>query len=274
MIMNISDIHQKKTHAISLLSGKKGVLVALSGGVDSAVLLALAAEALPKEQVVAVTAISETNSSLELEQAGRIAQILGVAHYTIETEELSNPEFVANPRNRCYLCKKEMLQKFALLASELGFDTIAVGATLSDLSEHRPGHQATLEAGAIMPMLDAGLTKEDIRQIAREAGLPVWDSPSSACLASRFPYGTAITHAGLTRIAEVELAVRALGLHQVRCRDHGTVGRLEILPSEWAKVDQCIREELSRIMHRAGYTYCALDLDGYRAGAMDEAEEE
>jgi pyridinium-3,5-biscarboxylic acid mononucleotide sulfurtransferase len=268
--MSPSSFESRRDAALSILRKCNGVLVALSGGVDSAALLALAAEALPGK-VAAATALSETYPPEELPLAQRVAKSLGVPHHIVETTELQNPTFTANPPDRCYHCKRELVAKLRELADKLGLEAIGFGATVDDLGEHRPGHRAVAEGRAITPLLDAGITKQDARTIARVAGLPVWDRPSSACLASRFPYGTAITEEGLRQVAQVESAVRSLGFGQVRCRRHGLVGRLEIVPSDWDRLTPDMRQKLAAIMHGAGFVFAAIDMEGYRSGAMDEA---
>jgi len=265
-----SSYESRRDAALAILRKCNGVLVALSGGVDSAALLVLAAEALPG-RVAAATALSETYPPEELPLAQQVAQALGVPHHIIKTTELENPTFVANPPDRCYHCKRELLVKLRELADKLGLEAIAFGATVDDLREHRPGHRAVAEGHAITPLLDAGITKQDARTIAKLAGLPVWDRPSSACLASRFPYGTAITEEGLRQVAQVEREVRALGFAQVRCRHHGLVGRLELPPADWDRLSADMRKQIAGIMHQAGFIFAAIDLEGYRSGAMDEA---
>jgi uncharacterized protein len=265
-----SSFETRREAAIVIIRKYHGVLVALSGGVDSAALLALAVEALPGK-VAAATATSETYPPEELPLAQKVAQTLGVPHYTVKTNELQNPTFIANPPDRCYHCKRELVARLRELADRLGLKAIAFGATVDDLGEHRPGHRALGEGHAVTPLLDAGITKQDARTIAKLAGLPVWDRPSSACLASRFPYGTAITEEGLRQVAQVEREVRALGFVQVRCRHHGLVGRLELLPADWDKLTADVRRQIAGIMHRAGFVFSAMDVEGYRPGAMDEA---
>ncbi len=265
-----SSFESRRDAALSILRKYQGVLVALSGGVDSAALLALAAQALPG-RVAAATALSETYPPEELPLAQGVAQTLGVPHHIVQTTELQNPTFASNPPDRCYHCKRELVARLRELANTLGLEAIAFGATVDDLGEHRPGHRAVAEGRAITPLLDAGISKQDARTIAKLAGLPVWDRPSSACLASRFPYGTAITEEGLRQVAQVEQEVRALGFGQVRCRHHGLVGRLELVADDWDRLTPDMRKTIAGIVHKAGFVFAAVDLEGYRSGAMDEA---
>jgi uncharacterized protein len=244
------------------------VLVAYSGGVDSTLLAVAAREALG-DRSLCVLAVSETYPRSEVESARATAAQLGLDLIEVETFELNDPIFAANPSDRCYYCKQELFGLLGSVAKERGLAYVADGNNADDVSDHRPGHRAAVELGVVSPLQDAGFTKDDIRSISRDLGLPTADKPSMACLASRFPYGTVIDRAGLTRVGAAEDAVRALGLSQFRVRAHGDVGRLEVEPSEleaaWA-----LRSALSAALKSAGFAYASLDLDGYRTGSLNE----
>ena len=251
-----------------------GVVVAFSGGVDSTFLLKGAQEALG-ERVLALTALSETYPQREAEAAARLAAELGVAHRFIVSEELDLPEFRVNPRNRCYYCKKEIFGKLLEVAAEYGLAWVADGSNLDDEGDHRPGKQAAAELGVRSPLREAGLTKQDIRDLSRWLGLPTWDKPSFACLSSRFPYGTAITRERVGRIGRAEERLRDLGFTQLRLRFHNDVARLEVVPGEFGRLlEPGVREQVVAIVKEAGFVYAAFDLEGYRTGAMNEASYE
>ena len=248
------------------------VLVAYSGGVDSTLLAVAAREALG-DRSLCVLAVSETYPRSEIEAARETAARLGLDLIEVETDELDNPVFAANPADRCYYCKQELFGLLGKVAEGRGLAFVADGNNADDASDHRPGHRAAIELGVASPLQDVGFTKEDIRSISRDMGLPTAGKPSMACLASRFPYGTAVDRVGLTRVAAAEDGVRALGLRQFRVRSHGDVARLEVEPAEletaWA-----LRRELSAVLKSAGFAYATLDLDGYRTGSLNETLKE
>jgi uncharacterized protein len=244
------------------------VLVAYSGGVDSTLLAVAAREALG-DRSLCVLAVSEVYSRSEIESARSTAALLGLDLLEVETDALDSPAFAANQPDRCYHCKREVFGLLSDVAAARGLDCVVDGSNADDLADHRPGRRAATELGVQSPLQDEGLTKDDIRAISRELGLPTADKPSMACLASRFPYGIAIDRAGLARVGAAEDAVRALGLSQFRVRAHGDVARLEVEPGEleaaWA-----LRSGLSSALKAAGFAYAALDLDGYRTGSLNE----
>jgi pyridinium-3,5-biscarboxylic acid mononucleotide sulfurtransferase len=247
-------------------------LVCFSGGVDSTLLLKVAADELG-EACHALTAISDTMARAEREEARRLGVALGLGarHHIVESRELERPGFKQNPTDRCYLCKTELLEIAAPLAERLGGAVIFLGTNLDDLGDHRPGLTAASERGAVHPMVEAELTKADVRALSRLLELPTWDKPQLACLSSRFPYGTEITPERLARIDRFEEELRALGFRQLRVRFHDTIARLELDADEMRRAfEPDTRARLLRVGRELGFTYVAVDLAGYRTGAMNE----
>ncbi len=246
------------------------LLVAYSGGCDSTLLLNVARGVLG-DAVMAVTARSETYPSREYEQAREVARALGVRHITIDTSELSVEGFSSNPPDRCYFCKAELFQKLLDVAGENGIRLVADGASLDDASDHRPGMRAAAELGIVSPLKEAGLTKEDIREISRSLGLSTWNKPSFACLASRFPYGEEITPEKLKMVEEAEDFIRGLGFRQVRVRHHGSTARIEVPEEDIDRfLEKGVREKVASKLKEIGYVYVSLDLRGYRSGSLNE----
>lgn len=247
------------------------VLVAYSGGVDSTVLAALAHQELG-EGMLAVFACGELEPPGEAALARSIAEERGWPFLELAVSELEDPVLASNPVDRCYHCKLGLFSQLREIARERGLAHVADGANLDDDADYRPGHRATAELGIVSPLADAGLTKADIRRIARELGLPNAEKPSMACLASRFPYGTPLTVDALARVGAAEDALRTIGLAQVRVRVHGDVARVEVAPDEleaaWAR-----REAVAAAVREAGFAYAALDLEGYRTGSLNETLE-
>jgi len=246
------------------------VVVAFSGGVDSAFLLKVAVDALG-DRCHAVTAVSQTMARSEIADASRLASELGLGsrHHVIESHELEVPGFADNPTHRCALCKTELMDVAQPIADALGGVPIALGTNLDDLGDVRPGIAAARGRGARMPLVDAALTKADVRALSRDLGLRTWDKPQLACLSSRFPYGTQITPDRLRRVDTFEDGLRALGFRQLRVRFHDTIARLEIEEAELAQVLEH-RDEIVRLGKGLGFAYVALDLAGFRSGSLNE----
>jgi len=251
------------------LRGYGRVVVAFSGGVDSAFLLKIAADALG-EACHAVTAVSETMARSEIADATALGAELGLGprHHVIASHELSRPGFSDNPTHRCALCKTELMDIAAPLAAELGA-AVALGTNLDDLGDVRPGITAAVDRGARMPMVDARLTKPEIRALSRELGLRTWDKPQLACLSSRFPYGTQITPERLRRVDAFEDGLRELGFRQLRVRFHDAIARIELTADEIARIVE-VRDAVVALGKRLGFTYVALDLAGFRSGSLNE----
>jgi pyridinium-3,5-biscarboxylic acid mononucleotide sulfurtransferase len=247
-----------------------GVAVAFSGGVDSTFLAAVAVQVLG-DRALAVTALSATYPEGEQKEAAELATRLGIRHVEVSTHELEDPCFSQNPPDRCYYCKKELVHFVRTVADREGIKFIADGTTMDDLGDHRPGRRAAAEGGVISPLLEAGLTKDEVRALSREMGLPTADKPSLACLASRIPYGTAITQDKLKAIDQVENALWKLGFKQLRVRHHGDIARIEVDPAELPRLcDPVTRAHVVKVAKEAGFLYVAADLQGYRTGSMNE----
>jgi uncharacterized protein len=251
------------------LAGYGHVVVAFSGGVDSAFLLRVAIDAVG-ERAHAVTAVSPTMAQSEIRAARELAVELGIGerHHVIESHELEVPGFADNPTNRCAMCKTELMDVAAPIAQELQAPVV-LGTNVDDLGDVRPGIAAARDRGAKMPMVDVGLTKAEIRELSKELGLSTWNKPQLACLSSRFPYGTQITPDRLRRVDEFEDGLRGLGFRQIRVRFHDTIARLEIDAAEIARVVE-VREQIVALGKKLGFTYVALDLAGFRSGSMNE----
>ena len=265
----------EKARSLELMRPYRSLMVALSGGVDSAVLLALAVEALGRERVLAVTGRSPSLPSYELEDALAVARALGARHEVVGTRELERAGYRANAGDRCYHCRRELFQALRSLAGSRGIEAIAYGAILDDAGDFRPGMAAAREFGILAPLLEAGIGKEEVRALAREAGLPVREKPASACLASRIPVGTEVTPERLAQVGRAEAALRELGLGQFRVRHHGEVARLELDPEGIGRLsDPALRARLVTAVKLAGFRFVAVDLEGYRTGSLNPARAE
>ena len=253
----------------SLLREMKLAVLAYSGGVDSSVLLRAASEVLGPN-LIAVTAISETYPPAELEPAKRFAVSLGVRHRILATEELTRDEFSRNAPDRCYHCKQELFGKLRQIADAEGIAYILDGTNIDDHRDHRPGRKAAGEFSVRSPLAEAGLTKQEVRDLARRMDMPMWDKPSLACLSSRIPYGTPITRDLLKNIQAAEDAIRGLGIRQVRVRHHGDTARIEVELDDLVRLAAGdVRQRIVDAFKELGYVYICLDLEGYRTGSLN-----
>jgi uncharacterized protein len=259
---------EKHERLRTLVGGYGSALVCFSGGVDSTLLLRVAHDVLG-DRCVALTTISVTMAASERRAAVDLASAIGARLEVVESNELERPGFAQNPVDRCYHCKAELLELAAPRARALGMDEILLGTNVDDLGDHRPGLAAADERGARHPMVDAGLTKADVRALSRALGLPTWDKPQLACLSSRFPYGTEITPERLSRVDGFEDGLRALGFRQLRVRYHGDVARLELPPADLPRALES-REAIVALGRRQGFTFVALDLAGFASGSLNQ----
>lgn len=247
------------------------VAVAFSSGVDSTFLLKVAADTLG-DNVIAVTVKSGSFPQRELKEAVSFCEEEGIRHFICETNELDIEGFAENPKNRCYLCKKEIFNNIKLITEENGIEYVVEGSNIDDNSDYRPGHQAIAELGIISPLRTCGLTKADIRLLSKYLELPTWEKPSFACLATRFVYGETITREKLDMVDKAEQLLLDMGFHQVRVRIHGMMARIEINSEEFVKLmEEKNRNRVNEKFGEYGFTYVTLDLTGYRTGSMNEA---
>ena len=265
-----STIENRLRELESIIAQRGSALVAFSGGVDSSLALAVAARALPEGKVLAVTSNNETYLPSELDLASGFADSMGVEHLVIDTRELDNPDYASNPTNRCYFCKSTLYSDLDALAKERGYACVIDGANKDDEGDYRPGRKAARELGVLSPLSVAGVTKGEVRALAKHLGLPSWDKPALACLSSRFPYGQEITPEKLRQVTRAEEFLRAEGFQQVRVRHHGEIARLEVGPQELERAFE-MREEISAELKDAGFLYVTLDLAGYKSGSLNAA---
>lgn len=251
------------------LTSFPSLLVAFSGGVDSSFLLSVAHRVLG-DRVTALTTLSPANPEHDTATAVALARDLGVTHLMIESNELDIPDYAANPTDRCYFCKDKLYAICAAEARRRGINTIADGVNSDDLRDHRPGLRAAEEQGVRHPLVEAGLTKTELRILSRTLGLATWDKPASPCLSSRFPYGTRITIERLRMVGNAETAIRSLGFRDVRVRFHGEIARIEIGAEELGRfVDPQLRASVVRDVRKAGFRHVTLDLEGFRSGSLN-----
>ena len=265
------NLDEKKQKLELSLEQYQSLLVAFSGGADSALLLAVAHDVL-KERVLAVTGTSRIHPAGELEGALAFTEKRGIRHITTVSYEMTLPDFIKNTPDRCYICKKSLMAKLKKISAENGISAIAHGANVDDLNDYRPGFRAAQEMGVISPLIDAGMTKSDIRALSRQMKLETWDKPAQPCLATRIPYGVAITEKGLRVIESAEQVLADMGISGHRVRHHGEIARIE-LPQQFFDilVSAKNRAKVTAALHEIGYLYVCLDLEGYAQGRMNRA---
>lgn len=262
-------LEDKQQKLEAQLKGLPSLIVAYSGGVDSAYLAYAAHQALGR-RMLAVTALSASYSQRDRSEAEACVSRFNMPHEFIETGELSNPEYRANQPNRCYFCKDELFARLDSLAASRGFAAVAYGVNVDDQGDWRPGQRAAREHQVLTPLLDAGLTKAEIRELARQGGVPVWDRPASACLSSRIAYGVEVTPERLAVVEQGEEALRALGFRQFRVRHHDRLVRLEIAPEELPRaLSPDMARKFVEIFKPLGFSFVTLDLEGYRQGSLN-----
>jgi pyridinium-3,5-biscarboxylic acid mononucleotide sulfurtransferase len=267
--MAVSATSAKLDRLRAALASTGGAVVAFSGGTDSALVAAVAARALG-ERALAVTAVSPSLPPGELREAREVAALVGIRHRAVRTHEVEREAYAANGPDRCYHCKTELYDVLGGVAVEEGLPAVVSGANVDDLGDWRPGLLAAGEHGVRHPLVEAGMTKAEVREAARELGLPTWDKPASACLSSRIEHGVRITVEDLSRVGRAERAVKELGFRQVRVRVHGDVARLEVQAGDVARLASPeVRDRVVEALRALGYRYVTLDLEGFRSGSMN-----
>jgi len=260
---------EKQQSLLDLLTAMRSTLVAFSGGADSAY-LAWAANRALGEQAIAVTADSPSMPRSHLREASEFTQTFGIRHEIVRTAEFENPLYLRNEPDRCFHCKDELFTCLDRMAAERGVATVCYGINLDDTGDFRPGHRAAEQHRVRSPLLDARLTKQEIRELSRQAGLPTWDRPAAACLSSRIPHGTPVTPENLAMVEQGEEALKGLGFRQFRVRHHGAIARIEIGAEEMprALTPEMVRE-MARVFKALGFQFVTLDLEGYRQGSLN-----
>lgn len=250
-----------------ILAGMGSILVAFSGGTDSSLVLKVAHDVLG-DKAVAMTAVSASLPASDRLEAEQIARLIGAQHILVDSGETSDPAYLANTPNRCFFCKQETYGRLTAYAKEHGLQTIVDGTNADDTGDYRPGRKAALGFHVRSPLLEAGFTKAEIRQLSKELGLPNWDKPAAACLSSRIPYGTTITLEALSQVEHAEALLFGLGLRQLRVRHHGPVARIEAEPQDFPRLLEH-RDEIVAGLKQLGFTFVSLDLAGFHSGSMN-----
>lgn len=258
----------KQSQLQSILQDMGRVAVAFSAGIDSTLLLKIAHDTLG-ENAIGITAVSASLPTHEKDEAEKLARLIGARHAFVESHETEDERYLSNPSNRCYFCKTNTYDELIAYTQKIGFHQIVDGTNADDVGDHRPGRKAAREHGIRSPLQEVGLTKAEIRDLARELDLPNWDKPAAACLSSRIPYGSMITIETLSQVERAENALRELGFRELRVRHHDQVARIEVPPVDFASI-LSQSEEIVRLLKNTGYNYVTLDLAGFRSGSMNE----